>query len=58
MLNVDFSHTDLTDLTDFYSFGFFPLRPNVNTRCLQRKNKSVRSVRSVCDLNTIRNYDT
>ena len=56
--NVEFSHTDLTDLTDFDSFGVFPLRPNENTRCLQRKNKSARSVRSVCDLNTIRNHDT
>ena len=56
--NVEFSHTDLTDLTDFDSFGVFLLRPNENTRCLQRKNKSARSVRSVCDLNTIRNHDT
>ena len=56
--NVEFSHTDLTDLTDFDSFGVFLLSPNENTRCLQRKNKSARSVRSVCDLNTIRNHDT
>ena len=55
---LEFSHTDLTDLKDFDSFGVFLLRPNENTRCLQRKNKSARSVRSVCDLNTIRNHDT
>ena len=42
----------------FDSFGVFPLRPIENTCCLQRKNRFVRSVRSVCDLNTIRNYDT
>ena len=41
----------------FDSFGVFPVRLSEN-RCLQRKNRSVRSVRSVCDLNTIRNYDT
>ena len=40
-----FSHTDLTDLTDFYSFGVFPLRPNENTRCLQRKR--IREIREI-----------
>ena len=61
--NISFSqftdaHCCSPILTDFDSFGVFPLRPNENTRCLQRKNKSARSVRSVCDLNTIRNHDT
>ncbi len=40
---LNFSHTDLTDLTDFYSFGVFPLRPNENIRCLQRKR--IREIR-------------
>ena len=57
--NVEFSHTDLTDLTDSWLLRSSSIEsPNENTRCLQRKNKSVRSVRSVCDLNTIRKYDT
>ena len=30
MRNVEFSHTDLTDLTDFYSFGVFAERQNEN----------------------------
>lgn len=54
MQRYNISFSQLTDahccsliLTDFDSFGVFPLRPNENTRCLQRKNKSVRSVRSV-----------
>lgn len=55
MQRYNISFFQLTDahccsliLTDFDSFGVFPLRPNENTRCLQRKNKSVRSVRFVC----------
>ena len=36
MLNVEYSHTDLTDLTDFDSYGIFPVRLG-EYRCLQRK---------------------
>ena len=42
MLNVEFSHTDLTDLTDFDSYGIFPVRLGEN-RCLQRKR--IREIR-------------
>ena len=41
------SHTDLTDLTDFYSLRSSSIeRPNENPRCLQRRE----SVGSVSDL--------
>ena len=45
MLNVEYSHTDLTDLTDFDSYGIFPVRLG-EYRCLQREDlcKSVKSV--------------
>ena len=46
MLNVEFSHTDLTDLTDFYSFGVFTVRLSESTVACNEK-ESVRSVRSV-----------
>ena len=42
---LNFSHTDLTNLTDFDSFGVFPLRPNENPRCLQRKR--IREIREI-----------
>lgn len=37
MRNVEFSHTDLTDLTDFYSFGVFTERQNENPSLLATK---------------------
>lgn len=39
-----FFHTDLTDLTDFYSFGVFTVRQGEN-RCLQRKR-----IREICEI--------
>ncbi|RHK08429.1 hypothetical protein DW079_13205 [Segatella copri] len=55
MRNVEFSHTDLTDLTDFYSFGFFTERQNEYPRCLKQEYlcKSVRSVGALHGLNRI-----
>ena len=41
---LNFSHTDLTDLTDFYSFGVFTVRQGEN-RCLQRKR--IREIREI-----------
>ena len=43
-LMLIFSHTDLTDLTDFYSFGVFTVRQGEN-RCLQRKR--IREIREI-----------
>lgn len=38
-------HTDLTDLTDFDSFGVFTERQNENPRCLQRRK--IREIREI-----------
>ena len=42
MLNIEYSHTDFTDLTDFDSYGIFPVRLG-EYRCLQRKR--IREIR-------------
>ena len=44
---LDFSHTDLTDLTDFDSFGVLPLRDQMRIPVACNEKESVRSVRSV-----------
>ena len=42
---LNFSHTDLTDLTDFRLLRSFSMRPNENPRCLQRKR--IREIREI-----------
>ena len=43
---LNFSHTDLTDLTDFRLLRSFSIeRPNENPRCLQRKR--IREIREI-----------